>query len=1135
MELEAKSPTCRVCHRPLIKGAPERLCPVCLFDRALEPDCEIQDAAPVFPKAFKDYELLEEIARGGMGIVFRARQRNPNRIVALKIILAGAFADNEAKRRFEWEAEAIARLSHENIVQIYESGVEDGFPFFSMEFVSGGSLEKPENRQRFSTPTAIASCVKDLALALQHAHSRRVIHRDLKPSNILLDQDGNAFVSDFGLSVGTDNQSRFTMTGRVLGSLGYIAPEQLQGDIEVSTALDIYSLGAILYFLLTGEPPAKSFKESLNSDPKPPRELNNSVPRDLETICLKCLEKKPGLRYRSGAALADDLGRFLGKFPVTARPVGRMGRAWRFVERRPVVSAVVVCCIFLSAAALTFGFAKWAASLKSHRDLQELAIELSLREANSHYDQGNLRDGAARLLSTLRRFPGDNRAAWRLRSALHYRRHLLLTNQLSIGSENIRVACFSPTGSEIALASQSGTVSLQRLNGTKIGELKIRLGTNDSVAGMEFSPRGMATLVISAQGKAFHVDFDRRRSTQIGGLDSQYRNVTLSHDGRFVAAKTPEGVVSVWDSKDLNNGIWSTTTRAEAQDLILDPAGKKILLVSQTDEILVKNLETGEGLDTIHPNIDSIRSLSLSPDGSLLAVMGASQVNITRLGSGEKILAVVSTNLLKQVGFSSDSRYLFDGGVNSCDVWDMSSGKHLWGHVESDLFTPSEPFVRGDSLLATVSDSREFRLWDFREPLKSFDPIVEDWIIEDAVLSPTGNYFATVTGFTNVNLWTIPRLDPPVELTRHGGRVKTLKFSSNDDILLTAASDGSATLRRVPRLTEKVHSFSLSGITSASLTSDNKRLAIGTGNGAVSLFDRVSGKQLKSLTNLESSIELVAFARSGEVLASATEDDNLRFHDGNTGEVIAERNLRDDLPIGAWLKRIFEIEVRDKDNLLGIACGNGSAQLWDTRTFKRKHLIPHPAPVTSINFSQSGDIFVTGCMDGFARVWNTESGALRAAPLYHRLEVTTARISPDGNRLLTTSYDRRARIWDLSTGFVLHQTEAQPDRLICGEFSPDGSLFVTGSTDGSVVLWDSKTAVAVSERFRHASSVSRLGFSHDGKFLAAGFWDGLVELLKIDTAPLSPSEEREIGMQYFPVTTFRALSIGGLPTLRSNH
>jgi serine/threonine-protein kinase len=292
--------------------------------------------------AIPGYQVLGVLGRGGMGVVYQARHLRLKRLVAVKMVLAGGHAGPDALARFRTEAEAIARLQHPNIVQVFEVGEHGALPFLSLEFCGGGSLAKKLAGTPLP-PAGAAALVETLARAMQAAHAKGVVHRDLKPANVLLAEDGTPKVTDFGLAKKLDEAGQ-TVPGMVMGTPSYMAPEQAEGQEDVGPLADVYALGAILYECLTGRPPFKAatsgdtILQVISADPVPPRQLNAGVPRDLETICLKCLQKDPARRYASAAALADDLHRFLANVPILARPTTTGERFTKWRRRNPRVA-----------------------------------------------------------------------------------------------------------------------------------------------------------------------------------------------------------------------------------------------------------------------------------------------------------------------------------------------------------------------------------------------------------------------------------------------------------------------------------------------------------------------------------------------------------------------------------------------------------------------------------------------------------------------------------------------------------------------------------------------------------------------------------------------------------------------------
>src|SRR5437870_4366553 len=379
---------CRKCGARIFADAPEELCPRCVLKTALAmpPEASVAgvddpgrpaspmpatarndpNAVPHSKKAARaaamlgelgDYELLEEVGRGGQGVVFRARQKSLNRTVALKVISLGQWASEANLKRFRREAEAAASLDHPGIVPIYEVGERDGSCYFSMKFVEGGQLDEVVRREPMPIRDAVEPIAK-VARTVHYAHEHGILHRDIKPGNILLDKNGEPHLTDFGLARLLETESTVTRTLEVLGTPSYMAPEQAIGNnAKLTSATDVYGLGAVFYQLLTGHPPFagrttyETIKLLLDTEPRQPRLWNPKIDRDLNTICLKCLEKDPRRRYSSALALAEDLERWLKHEPILARRIGILTRGKKWVRRNPTSALLAASLIALAAAA----------------------------------------------------------------------------------------------------------------------------------------------------------------------------------------------------------------------------------------------------------------------------------------------------------------------------------------------------------------------------------------------------------------------------------------------------------------------------------------------------------------------------------------------------------------------------------------------------------------------------------------------------------------------------------------------------------------------------------------------------------------------------------------------------------------
>src|SRR6266480_847761 len=395
---------CRKCGAKIFSDVPEGLCASCVLKSALGnfPDAAVaggvdpgrsdtpsaadENGAPHDKKTAQaaellgelgGYELLEEVGRGGQGVVFRARQKSLNRTVALKVISLGQWASKAHLKRFRLEAEAAARLEHPGIVPIHEVGECDGSCYFSMKFIEGGQLDEVARREPIPIRRAV-ELMANVARTVHYAHEHGILHRDIKPGNILLDTKGEAHLTDFGLARLVESESSVTHTLDVLGTPSYMAPEQAIGNnAAVSSTTDVYGLGAVLYQLLTSQPPFaggatyETIKLLLDSEPRQPRLLNPKIDRDLSTICLKCLEKDPKRRYPSALALAEDLERWLKHEPIRARRTGVFTRGRKWVRRNPSIAAMAA---MLFALAVPLGMTIWKSEFVRHPVTTGIAV-----------------------------------------------------------------------------------------------------------------------------------------------------------------------------------------------------------------------------------------------------------------------------------------------------------------------------------------------------------------------------------------------------------------------------------------------------------------------------------------------------------------------------------------------------------------------------------------------------------------------------------------------------------------------------------------------------------------------------------------------------------------------------------------
>jgi tRNA A-37 threonylcarbamoyl transferase component Bud32 len=612
---------------------------------------------------FGDYDLIQKIAHGGMGVVYKARQRKLNRVVALKMILAQHLESADGVRRFHLEAEAAAQLEHPGIVPIFEVGEHAGQHFFSMSFVEGGSLAQRVREQGPLPPRESAQLVERIAEAVAYAHEHGIIHRDLKPQNILLDKDGNPKVADFGLAKMVSGDSNLTLAGQIVGTPAYMAPEQAAGRTEeVGKPADVYALGAILYCLLTGRPPFKSvdvmetLRQVKEQEPVSPRMVNPRVSRDLETICLKCLQKDPWKRYAGASALAEDLRYFLAGKPILARPVGRAERAWRWCRRNPGVASLlgaVAASLLLGMATTSYyaiqagnrerealANAQQAREEKARSDLRWYAAESTL--AQKDWQEGELAS-LQRRLGVLEPH-GPDEADLRGFEWYHLRRLCRLDLHTLPGhAAPVRCVAFSPDGKLLASASgnygQSGEVKVWDV-ATGRERLCLR-GHKDLVSCVAFSPDGRrlasANGGVRAQGEIKIWDAaDGRELARLPAHATPVRGLAFSPDGRQLASfgggvnrqgNILPGEVKVWDAADGRQllclpgneaAVWTIAFSAVAFSPAVAEPRRRLAFVDGR-AVRVCDPATGKELFRLGEHPTSVNSVAYSPDGRRLA------------------------------------------------------------------------------------------------------------------------------------------------------------------------------------------------------------------------------------------------------------------------------------------------------------------------------------------------------------------------------------------------------------------------------------------------------------------------------------------------------------------------------------
>jgi WD40 repeat protein len=654
-------------------------------------------SSPHGPASVPGFELLRELGRGGMGVVYLARQDGLGRLVALKMILAGEHAGKHERRRFRSEAEAAARLQHPNVVPVFEVGEHAGHPYMALEYCPGGGLD----RKLAGTPLPpreAAVLAQTLARAVQAAHDKGVVHRDLKPANVLLADGGVPKVTDFGLAKRLDSGG-LTATGNVMGTPSYMAPEQALGEAaRIGPATDVYALGAILYELLTGRPPFRAattwdtLGQVINDIPVSVRQLQPKTPVDLETICLKCLRKDSTGRYRTAAELADDLGRFLGGEAIRARPAGLAERSFKWARRRPAAAGLLL--------ALVAGFigVLWAYS--------RAVVEKRRADERAAY----ARAMEAQLRALVDR--SDERSAAPDKAAMAH--FVLEFRNLKGHARDVSSVCFSPDGSRLASACFDKTVKLW--DAASCSEIRTFKGHADGVSCVCFSPDGkcLASASFDKTVKIWDVASGSEIRT-LKGHAGDVNSVCFNPDGTCLASGARDKTVKLWDAA---SGSEIRTLKGHAHSVssvCFSPDGSRLASASFDKTVKLWEAASGSEICTLKGHADGVSSICFSPDGSRLASASFDKtVKLWDAASCSEIRTLKGhAGDVNGVCFNPDGTCLASGAFDcTVKVWDVAAGteiRTLQGHAGLVLSVCCSIDGRR---LASSADDGTVLIWD---------------------------------------------------------------------------------------------------------------------------------------------------------------------------------------------------------------------------------------------------------------------------------------------------------------------------------------------------------------------------------------------------------------------------------------
>jgi eukaryotic-like serine/threonine-protein kinase len=1048
--------------------------------------------------AFGDYEVLGEIAKGGMGVVYRARQVSLRRLVALKMILPSIVPDEEALQRFRVEEEAVARLDHPNIVPIYEVGSHEGRPFFTMKLVEGGSLAGQVERF-MQDQRAAAQLIATVARAVEYAHQRGVLHRDLKPGNVLVDEDEVPYLTDFGLAKHVHRDSSLTLSGMVIGTPAFMAPEQAAGNTrEVTTAADTYSLGAMLYLLLAGRPPFQSemslevLRRVVEEEPDRPNSINRHVDRDLETICLKCLEKAPSRRYRSAQALAEELERWLRGEPILARPSTTFEQFVKWARRKPAIAALSGGL----AAALIAGLAGVVWQWREAEDAREVAEEradlatrareesdrqrvraedartrLELKNAEDLFERGDTPKAIQALVAILRREPRHEIASQRLFSALMYRNFVLPETNVLHHSRWVTRVRFHPDGQKLVAASLDQTAYLWQAPPSS-DQSPILLRHHGSITDAQFSPDGqwLATASRDRTVRLWDADDGSPRGGPLS-FPSPVSHLAFAPLGDWLAVATAEGMVSIRGVRDGARRAEIILPGGTPRWIGFDPATSR-LAMADGEQILVWNWQNEPAQVHRLSGASMIWTGAFSPSGQWLAA-----------------------------GCRSDGSVL---------VWNLHRPGEEPIRLQHRLAVNSVQFSPDGHSLLTASRDGTARLWSTTTWRQVVQPMRHHGAVSLARFSRDGTLIATGCQDGTARLWNTASGLPATEFLRTPGPVVDLDFGQADVVTIgsQAGNAGITTMWHVaspaPTIARLKHDAAVKAVLA---DPDGQWIASGDEAGRVTVWN---GRTLSpEMTHqLEAPIRSLTLLGDSAMLAVHCEDGAVHFKPlskNGAGEV-------SEIPIAGC--RSFSANL------------DGKWMAWVTEQGTLH--VAKPGLDGVREFTVGGDrlsqcvlnprgSLVAGMSEKAVWVWDTESGQPVATALPHEGYVLLARFDSENRKLLTAAWDLKVRIWNLPGGEPAGHPFIHPARITDAVLSEDGAWLATGAEDGVLRVWNPLAGTLAWADTGHGPAIHQLALPPDGQRVCASYLDGSVRFFDLRTG--SPRSERFLAAEKAPRVT----------------
>ena len=1072
------------------------------------------------PEYIGRFVIRRFLGEGAFGRVYEAHDPQLDRVIALKVAKQELMHSENRVQRFLREAKAAANLRHPHIVPVFDSGSDAGHFYIASAFIPGRSLDKhleelPEG-QMLEMRRAV-QIVRRLAEALAYAHKRKVIHRDVKPANVMLDEGGEPLLMDFGLAARDEGGEKLTQEGvKGMGTPAYMAPEQGAG--EAVAASDQYSLGCTLYELLTGQtpfagPPELQMFLHQRHEPVSPLKINRCVPRDLEAVCVKCLEKEPAKRYEDCQVLADDLRRWLDGEPVRARRPGAIERLKKWARRSPAVAglslAVAVVLVAGATVATFFGIRaeKNATTANEKAEEERKAKEqVKAEKANVEKEKANVVTEQKETEKALKKSQFEEAKA----------KFVAYSFRLGAARQRIESGDHSEAMKELRLCETG-------LRGWEHDYLikqcpeelwSVRQGL--TVTSVAYSPDGKRVVSASAYAGTVQV-WDAatgQEALSFKGSTGQVHSVAFSPDGKRIVAGiedveafTPDmglrfprsdWTVKVWDAATGKETL-SFKSSTEIRSVAFSPDGKRVVLGGNWT-VKVHDATTGQEALTLKGNMGLVYSVAFSPDAKRIVTGNEDGVTVWDAATGQKTRSPDGyKSPVHSVVFSPDGKHIVAGKWDrSLSVWDAGTGREvrtLYGHtgpVCSVAFSLNGKHVLSGDRDGTV------KIWDAAtgEVMRSFKAHTRS--VRSVAFSPDGKrivsggeYQQIVGTVGEIKMWDTAPGQETLSQEGHLGTVLSVAFSPDGKRIVS----GGGTARDKPgevKVWDAATSqeiLSIDGhkgwVHSVAFSPDGKRV-VSRSYWLVKVNDAATGQD--SL-NAKMGLGYATFSPDGKRIVTGDIDGNVTVWDAATGQKA--------LSLDGQTGPVYVVAFSQDGKRIITGNRDANVTVWDAATGQRI-LNLDTGPLCSISFSPDGRHMVSGNLDGTVKVWDLSSLKKALSFKGHALWFSSVAFSPDSKRVVLGSHDKTMKLWDFLIGQEALSLKGHTELVSCVVFSPDGKRIVSGSDDGTLKVWDAATGQEALSFKGHTGKVHSLAFSPDGKRIVSGgrdrYWSGEVKV-----------------------------------------